>query len=453
MTSISPFDPKVKTLGPRTFSSPLGLSTGTGEGLARYVADDARILSEIEWTAGEDGETPPPRSPAFEKAGPRAQIHFDPKKTAAGIVTCGGLCPGLNAVIRAMVMELYHGYGVHRILGFRYGFEGLDPSVGLPPVELDPSSVRDIHGHGGSALGTSRGAQSVPAMVDFLSRSKVDILFVLGGDGTQRGAHDIHQEIEHRGLQIAVVGLPKTIDNDVSFVDHTFGFATAVDTARSVLDAAHVEARGVRNGIGIVKLMGRNAGFITAEATLASADVNFCLVPELEFDLEGDHGLLAQLELRLRDREHALIVVAEGCARGFADRLGAQAERDASGNLRYTSDELDAGRYLRDAVKRHFKAKGLRADVKYIDPSYTIRAAPPIATDAVFCDRLARNAVHAAMAGKTDVLIGRWHGLFTHVPLACVIGREKVIDPAGEVWLSVLRSTGQPSMRRPTRRP
>ncbi|MGI5865587.1 MAG: ATP-dependent 6-phosphofructokinase [Myxococcales bacterium] len=443
-------DLTVKTLGPRTFPSPLGLSTKSGDDVADYIRDDMRVLSTIEWAAGEGGRpSVPAHVPGFEKAGPREHIYFDPKKVTAAIVTCGGLCPGLNSVIRSMVMELYHGYGVRRILGMRYGYEGLNPAVGLAPVELDPKSVESIHRQGGSILGSSRGAQDPAVMVDYLVEREVDVLFTLGGDGTQRGAHQIQLEIERRGLKMAVVGVPKTIDNDVAFVDQTFGFDTAVETARTVLDGAHVEARGARNGVGIVKLMGRDAGFIAAHATLASGEVNFCLVPEVDFELDGEHGLFACLERRLRERSHALIVVAEGCARTIARRLGTPGERDASGNLRYSAGSLDVGTYLRDSVKAHFKAKGIPIAIKYIDPSYTIRSVPPTATDEVFCDRLARNAVHAAMAGKTDVLIGRTHGVFTHVPLAAVTGENKVIDPDRELWLSVLRSTGQPLMRSP----
>lgn len=441
-------DLTVKTLGPRTLASPLGLSTERGDDVADYIRDEVRVLSAIEFSAGDEGKTlPSPQIPSFEKAGPRERIYFDPKKVTAAIVTCGGLCPGLNSVIRSMVMELHHGYGVRRILGVRYGYEGLNPAVGLAPLELEPKSVESIHRHGGSVLGSSRGAQEPAVMVDYLVEREIDILFTLGGDGTQRGAHQIQQEIERRGLKIAVVGVPKTIDNDIAFVDQTFGFDTAVETARTVLDGAHVEAHGARNGLGIVKLMGRDAGFIAAHASLASGEVNFCLVPEVDFELDGEQGLFACLERRLRARSHALVVVAEGCARTIARRLSKSGERDASGNLRFGADGLDVGTYLRDAVKAHFKAKGVPLAVKYIDPSYTIRSVPPTATDEIFCNRLARNAVHAAMAGKTDVLIGRMHGVFTHAPLAVVTGQNKVIDPDRELWLSVLRSTGQPLMR------
>jgi 6-phosphofructokinase 1 len=293
-------------------------------------------------------------------------------------------------------------------------------------------------------LGLSRGAHDVKVMVDTLVRHRVDVLFAIGGDGTLKGAHAIAAEIASRGLPIAVVGVPKTIDNDVAFVDKTFGFDTAVELARLAVDAAHTEALNAYNGIGIVKLMGRDSGFIAASATLASREVNYCLIPEVPFALEGPTGLLAALERRLEQRRHALIVVGEGCAKDLA---GERATRDPSGNLRYASAELDIGTHLRDRISAHFEAKKIPVTVKYIDPSYMIRSVPANAQDAIFCDALARNAVHAAMAGKTDLVIGRIHRVFTHVPLSVIIGRRKQVDPDGSLWLSVTEATGQTPLR------
>jgi 6-phosphofructokinase 1 len=431
----------VVTLGDRTVPSPLGLSTIRGDGVADYVSDDARIALEIETHTGASV-----RPALLEKAGPRAHIHFDPKRTRAAIVTCGGLCPGINNVVRAIVLELHHKYGVGQILGVRYGFEGL-VAGGAPLLPLGPADVRSVHTLGGSFLGLSRGMQNVPAMVDTLVANQIDILFAVGGDGTLRGAHAIHHEINRRGLDIAVVGVPKTIDNDIAFVDKTFGFETAVEIARLAIDAAHAEAVSARNGVSIVKLMGRDAGFIAATASLASADVNFCLVPEAPIELDGPAGLYAALQARLHERGHAVIVVAEGCAASLVPEADADAERDASGNLRYASAGLDAGTHLRDAIVHHFRSRNVPISVKYIDPSYMLRSVPANATDAVFCDSLARNAVHAAMAGKTDVVIGRLHRVFVHVPIPLAVAQKKRIDPDGELWLAVTEATGQPRLR------
>ncbi len=434
---IRPDDLLVARLGDRRVRSPLNLSTTAGDFVPDYTDDDARVLLDVELTAG---AAPSPL--AFERAGARSRIFFDPKATRAAIVTCGGLCPGLNNVLRSMVLELHHKYGVPDVVGFRYGFEGLSPA-GVAPVALTPAVVEDIHKHGGSVLGLSRGKQDVEMMVDTLVRMGINVLFCIGGDGTLRGAHGIAEACARRGPPIAVVGVPKTVDNDVAWVDKTFGFDTAVEIARQAIDGAHSEARGARNGVGIVKLMGRDAGFITASATLASEDVNFCLVPEVPFELDGARGLLAALERRLASRGHAVIAVAEGCAARFNSD---DVVRDASGNARYASGGSDVGPLLRDAIAGHFKQRGFPATVKYIDPSYMIRSGPANASDAIFCNELARNAVHAGMAGRTDTLVGRWHRHFTHVPLSVVTGQQKRINPDGALWLSVLESTGQPRL-------
>jgi 6-phosphofructokinase 1 len=440
---LTQHDLDVRTLGPRTVPSPLGLSTTAGDEIADYVPDDARIVLDVEMRLGATPKVPL----LLEKAGPRDALFFQPTSVTAGIVTCGGLCPGLNNVLRSMVLQLHHKYRVKRVLGYKYGFQGLDASQGIPPVSLGPEEVLHIHRQGGSFLGLSRGRRTAEAMVDTLVRDEVDVLFVIGGDGSMRGALALEKEIRVRGLAIAVVGVPKTIDNDVAFVDKTFGFDTAVELARLAVDAAHTEATGARNGIGIVKLMGRDSGFIAASATLASRDVNYCLLPELHYDLEGPHGLFCELERRIARRNHALIVVAEGCGENLGLPADAGAERDASGNVRYASKDADVGPRLRDALTRHFTGLGTEVNVKYIDPSYMIRSVPANAQDAIFCDALARNAVHAGMAGKTGILIGRTHRIFTHVPLDVVTRERKRIDPDGDLWLAVTETTGQPPLR------
>ncbi len=434
---VSPDELLVTRLGACRVRSPLNLSNVAGDYVPDYTDDQGRVLLDVEFADGEQVA-----SLGFERAGARREIFFDPSAVRAAIVTCGGLCPGLNNVVRSMVLELHHKYGVRDVIGYRYGFEGLNPSVGAEPLRLDPPAVEDIHKHGGSVLGLSRGLQDVSVMVDTLVRDRVSLLFCIGGDGTLRGAKAIGDEVLRRGLAIAVVGVPKTVDNDVAWVDKTFGFDTAVEIARQAIDGAHSEARGARNGVGIVKLMGRDAGFITAAATVASEDVNFCLVPEVPFDLDGPRGLLSQLERRLVARGHAVIAVAEGCAARFT----ADVSHDASGNARYANGASDVGPILRDAISQHLKHRGVPSTVKYIDPSYMIRSGPANASDAIFCNELARNAVHAGMAGRTNVLVGRWHRRFTHVPLALVTKQRKRIDPDGALWLSVVESTGQPRL-------
>ncbi len=429
----------VKTLGPATTPSPVPLSERRGP---HFVDDGSRVAVEVEC---HEGEAPCARV-GFEKAGPRSKIFFEPENTRVGIVTCGGLCPGINNVIRAIVLELHYRYAIRSIFGIPYGYEGLDPRSGLSPIPLRPKEVQHVHRHGGSFLGLSRGQRDVGDLVDGLQHLGIDVLIAIGGDGTLKGAHQIHEEIVRRRLRIAIVGVPKTIDDDVAFTDETFGFETAVEVARNTIDAAHTEALGARNGVALVKLMGRDSGFLAAAATIASMEVNFCLVPEAPFDLYGPHGFLAALEARIRKSGHAVVVVAEGCARALIANDG---ELDASGNLRYASGAVDVGPYLRDKITAHFKAANLPLNLKYLDPSYIVRSVPANAVDAIFCDSLGRNAVHAAMAGKTDVVIGRWHRIFTHVPLALATWERRKIDPEGDLWRSVLEATGQTELRAP----
>ena len=431
---LTPDDVMVRTLGEPTVKSPLRLSTVLGDGIVNFIPVGSRVRHTV--------QVPPDHDPAgeilFERAGPRDRIYFDPAETCGAVVTCGGLCPGLNNVIRSLYLELHHHYGVREMLGIRYGYRGLDPQVAEEPVRLSTELVADIHKRGGTVLGNSRGPRDVGVMVDTLQRLGVSLLFCVGGDGTQRGAHAIASEVLRRGAEIAVVGIPKTVDNDIQYVWRTFGYYTALDQARGVLDCAHVEATGAVNGVALVKLMGRDAGFIAAGATVASQDVNFTLIPEVPFDLDGPGGFLECLKQRILARRHAVIAVAEGAGQHLipAD----QAQRDASGNIRYR----DIGTFLRTRILDYFAAEGVPVSLKYFDPSYIIRSVPANCDDSQFCDQLARHAAHAAMAGKTDMLVGLWYNCFIHVPIETAVAETKQVHPEGELWRAVLAATGQP---------
>jgi 6-phosphofructokinase 1 len=401
----------------------------------RFVADDQRVLypstlRELRrLRPGPDGDPP-----AMETAGPRERIFFDPAALACGIVTCGGLCPGLNDVIRAIVLSLHHHYGVRKTYGFRFGFAGLVEGASDEPLELTPDFVNRIHELGGSLLGSSRGPQQPAEMVDRLKHLGIGILFAIGGDGTLRGAHAINEEVKRQRLAISVIGVPKTIDNDVSFVQRTFGFETAVSEARRAMYAANAEAEAARNGIGLVKLMGRDSGFIAAYSAIVDGHANFCLVPEVPFTLQR---FLAELRLRLERRGHAVIVVAEGAGQ---DLMAREDARDASGNVKHG----DIGVFLRDAITAHFRECQVPITLKYIDPSYAIRSVPTTAHDSAFCLLLGHNAVHAGMSGRTDMIVSFWNHQFTHVPIALAVSKRKKIDPEGALWSSVLASTRQP---------
>ena len=376
-------------------------------------------------------------APLFlEQAGPRSHVYYDPGKTKAAVVTCGGLCPGLNDVIRAIVLESYYGYGVRSILGIRYGLEGFIPKYHHDVMELTPRNVSEIHSFGGTILGSSRGPQSSEEIVDALERMNVNMLYIIGGDGTMKAASAIQEEIARRRLHIAVVGIPKTIDNDINFVPKSFGFDTAVDVATNALRCAHTEAIGAPYGVGLVKLMGRESGFIAASSTLSLNVVNFVLVPESPFKLEGEGGLLPALEKRLLERSHAVIVAAEGAGQ---DLLTASGKTDASGNLVLG----DIGSFLQKAIKNYFAAKDMNVTVKYIDPSYIVRSMPANTNDRVYCGQLGRNAVHAAMAGKTNMVVARMQDRFVHLPLQLVTRRRRKIDITSNYWRSVIATTGQ----------
>ncbi|MEO7275803.1 MAG: ATP-dependent 6-phosphofructokinase [Vicinamibacterales bacterium] len=428
---------EVRTLGECLIDSPLDLPDSPHAGIAGYVSDSLRIRLSIEQQVGE----PPVETPSLEKAGPRARIYFRPGYTRAAIMTCGGLSPGLNNVIRSLYLQLFYRYGVKTVLGLRDGYRSLNPKYGHQPILLTSDVVERIHRIPGTILGTSRGKEDPALAVDTLDREGINILFVIGGDGTLKGAHRIWEEADRRGLKIAVVGVPKTIDNDINFVYKTFGFDTAVEQATKALDCAHTEAHSHPHGIGLVKIMGRDSGFVVAYAALASRDVNFALIPEVAFDLEGDNGLLPQLLKRLESRNHALIAVAEGAGQSLiaADEAAHRAT-DASGNVRHH----DVGSFLREQIHDYFEKRGVEVNLKYIDPSYTLRSVLPNANDSIYCDNLSRYAVHAAMAGKTDLVIGQWHSVFTHVPMELAIAQRKTIHPESTLWLSVLEATGQP---------
>ncbi|GMU51428.1 MAG: pyrophosphate--fructose 6-phosphate 1-phosphotransferase [Candidatus Xenobia bacterium] len=416
---------QIKTLGPAPYSSSISRA-------GRFVDESSRVLllsdsAQVQaWQA--DGRP----LPSLERAGPRANLFFEPSQTVCGIVTCGGLCPGLNDVIRSLALNLLEMYGVKRVLGFRYGYKGLSRQ-GPEPVVLDRDHVDRLAGTAGSFLGSSRGPQDVGEMVDTLVRRGVDVLFVIGGDGTLRGASALAAEVARRGEPIAIIGVPKTIDNDIAWTSMSFGFHTSVEEARKVVLAAHAEARSAENGIGLVKLMGRHSGFIAAHATVASGVANFCLIPEHPLQLDR---FLASLEQRLRGHGHAVIVVAEGAGQELMESAGA---KDASGNVRLQ----DVGLWLKERISAHLAGRGMEFTLKYLDPSYSIRSAPANTVDSEYCLLLGHFAAHAGLAGMTDMTVGLWHQHFVHLPISVVTETRKQVDLEDEMWQSVLTMTGQ----------
>jgi 6-phosphofructokinase 1 len=427
----------IKQLGDCRVNSPIAdVVRGCGD-TPEFVDDTQRIL--VDDTAPADGEAVSQRA-TLELAGPRRRILFDPANTRIGIASCGGLCPGINDVIRGLTLHAWHRYGVRHVYGFRYGLAGFIGDHGHEVVELYPHVVSAIHETGGSILASSRGPQDIGRVVDRLEEMSINILFLIGGDGTLRGALAIAEEIEHRGLQIAVVGLPKTIDNDIQFIDRSFGYHTAYSIAVEAIQSAHAEATGTLNGIGLVKVMGRHCGYLACSAALASGHVNFILIPEIPIGKGGDTVLLEALCKRLEERQHAVIVVAEGFGQEF---LHADPTRkDASGNVKL----MDIGTFLIDSITTYLNEIGMEFSLKFIDPSYMVRSVPASPADSIYCSQLAQNAVHAAMCGKTELVVALWHGRIVHVPIRQAIARRKQVDTTGDLWLSVLESIDQPAV-------
>jgi 6-phosphofructokinase 1 len=431
------FDTDIPTLGEAKILSPLKRRIKPGEREKLFVSDKERIVVDVQLDHLEDSYQNGKKIVSFDQAGPREKIYFDPSKLKCAIATCGGLCPGLNDIIRSIVLELFHIYNVKTIYGIKHGLQGFIPDFEHDVMDLNPETIAGIQNTGGSMLGSSRGTQDIGIIVDCLERLNIGILFMVGGDGTLMASKRIAEEIEKRNLKISVIGIPKTIDNDIHLVSRSFGFDTAVDVATLAIKGAHNEAEAYPYGIGLIKLMGRHSGFLAATAALAQQDANFVLIPEVDIFLYGKNGFLQALENRLLHRKHAVVIVAEGAGQNlFEDQ---EKQYDPSGNVVL----MDIGLFLKDKISQWFKAKDIPISLKYIDPSYIIRSLPANANDSVFCGFLGREAVHAGMAGKTKLLVSFWNNHYVHVPMDASAGKRKHLDPNGRLWQSVLEATGQ----------
>ncbi|XVF34956.1 hypothetical protein REPUB_Repub18cG0102700 [Reevesia pubescens] len=384
-----------------------------------------------------------PRGIHFRRAGPREKVYFESDEVHACIVTCGGLCPGLNTVIREIVCSLYHMYGVKKVLGIDGGYRGF---YAKNTVQLDPKVVNDIHKRGGTILGTSRGGHDTSKIVDSIQDRGINQVYIIGGDGTLRGAAVIFEEVRRRGLKVSVAGIPKTIDNDIPVIDRSFGFDTAVEEAQRAINAAHVESESMENCIGLVKLMGRYSGFIAMYATLASRDVDCCLIPESPFYLEGPGGLFEYIERRLKEDGHMVIVIAEGAGQELLfEGMPLMTQSDASGNKLLP----DVGLWISQRIKDYFsKQRKMPINLKYIDPTYMIRAIPSNASDNVYCTLLAQSVVHGAMAGYTGFTSGLVNTRQTYIPFNQIIEKQNKVVITDRMWARLLSSTNQPSFLR-----
>jgi 6-phosphofructokinase 1 len=401
----------------------------------KLIGDNDFILADIVHK-GSPSELKPME--AYIRAGPRKTVHFEPTKVRAAIVNCGGLCPGLNSVIHWLVRTLYELYDAEKVFGVVGGYNGFTGEYA--PVELTLDSVADCHHAGGTMLASSRGGFDLEKIIGFLLEYQIDQLYIIGGDGTHRGANKVAFECISRGLNISVAGIPKTIDNDIDVIDRSFGFLTSVEMAQSAIASAKVEARcNLPNGIGVVKLMGRSAGFIAAYATLASGDVDLCLIPEVDIEVEGPNSCLTHLRERVKAQGYAVVVVAEGAGE---ELLGQNTEKDSGGNRKLPK----IGEFVKDQVIKNFEQAGSSATVKYIDPSYMIRSVRANSSDAMLCMLLAQNAVHGSMAGYTAFTTGLVNNRLVYIPIDRIVSSSpRVMDPTGRTWERVLSMTGQPS--------
>jgi 6-phosphofructokinase 1 len=432
--------------------------------LSHLLKDGYAIIGDIVRKAGHA-----PVSRAYERAGPRPTLFFNPSRVRAGILTAGGLCPGLNNVIREITRTLINVYEVDKVLGLRNGLWGLHDDKEDDEIELTLDRVSAIGSMGGSILGAGRGGlnpDELPLAVEGIRSRRLDMVFIIGGDGTHRAAEILSKALKDARIVCSVVCVPKTIDNDIDLIDHSFGFGTSVEEAVKSVQTAKVEGMGAPNGIGLVKLMGRNAGFIAAHAVLASGIVDCCLIPEVPIVMQGPKGVLTHLERTVKRKGYAVMVVAEGAGQAIcatdpkAETLAAEKSPgellDTTGAAAPTdSREVDKGghkellpigKWLKTAVQSHFDRQRMEVNIKYIDPSYLIRSVPANANDALYCLLLGQNAAHAAMAGFSDVSVGLCNNRMVLLPVSAIVANSpRVMDPLGRTWERVVSSTGQPN--------
>ena len=371
----------------------------------------------------------------FTKSGPREYVFFNPKKVRAAVVTCGGLCPGLNVVIREIVMCLHFNYEATEIWGVKWGYKGFYTNTDKNWVKLTPQYVKNIHKLGGTVLGSSRGGFNADKILDSLMERKINQVYIIGGDGTHRGINALIKRAIERKVVISFVGIPKTIDNDIPIIDYSFGFNTACEVAAKMIGAAYVEATNAINGVGLVKLMGRYSGYITRNASLANGNVDICLIPELPFELNGPSGLFERVIARVKEQKYCVIVVAEGAEEGLvnlAERITKVEKRDDSNNLIFD----DIGKYLKTEIVRYAKDNhNIQLNLKYIDPTYAIRSVPSNAVDTIVCAKLAQNAIHGAMTGYTGFSVGIVRNAVSYIPINTLIEAGiNQINVMGRTW-------------------
>jgi len=408
--------------------------------------DDSSWICSGPWVHAQD--TPPTEHLQFLRAGPRKSLYWDPKKTKAAIVNCGGLCPGLNSVIRELVMSLDM-YGCKDIYGIVGGYKGvMEPEKWL---KLTPKYVEEMHVKGGSFLVSDRGNPPHLDMAKMYQKHGINQVYIIGGDGTAKGAMQTYEQMlgprpgkGYKGVDLmqaidhgcSMCSIPKTIDNDIPVLDFTFGFHTAVAKAVEAIDTAYTEATCNANCMGLVKLMGRHAGFIAMYACIAARHVDLCLISEMDVDMEEVKKYIAE---KMKTQKYCTVVIAEG----LGDTLIQGGGVDAGGNKTLA----DVGPWFKKQIEAHMKATGAPFTCKYIDPSYIIRAAPPDAFDSVYCSNLAQSAVHGCFAGYTGFCVGKYANHYAMLPIDEITSRKsRTVNVRGRWFSRLMFTTKQPPM-------
>jgi phosphofructokinase-like protein len=328
-----------------------------------------------------------------------------------GVLTGGGDCPGLNAVIRAVVRKGINVYG-HELVGFRYGWAGV---LADDSVALDQDNTRGILHRGGTILGTSRtnpykedgGLERIRAT---LEKHGIDALIPIGGEDTLGVARRLADD------GIDVVGVPKTIDNDLAGTDFTFGFQTAVQIATDAIDRLHTTAES-HNRVIVVEVMGRHAGWIAAYSGLAGgADV--ILVPERPFDID-------EVCARVRHREaegrtFSIVVVAEGATPKDGHTLSQYQGTDAFGHARLGGIAVELEREIE-------KRTGFESRMTIL--GHVQRGGSPVAYDRVLGTRFGVHAVDAVSEGDFGKMVALRGTAIERAPLDEALREPKLLDP------------------------
>lgn len=441
----------------------------------------------------------------FPEAGPRENLVYPMESRdgatdslQVGVLVSGGIAPGINAVIKGIVDRhtLYSNHAKENddtsydleIIGYRDGFSGL---LSGSHIKLNRKKVRDFANKGGSLLGTSRyhplldlddPGKRDSAVRDIISNLKdIDILYVIGGDGSMRAAHMIwtraqRMHAEGEASKLSVVAIPKTMDNDILWVWQSFGFMSAVEKAKQFVLQLHTEASS-NPRLGIMQLFGSDSGFVVTHAALASGVCDYVLIPEADFSMEV---LCEFIKKKLKSRykrgqdgksPFGMILMAEtaiprdginspGCKYIDDPDVGLEKEEKIAIE-KFIADGRRVQGQTQDALRRggiKIISRVVQKEIRQMkpgqywekfrvftnEPRHLIRAIDPSVQDVIFGQRMGTLAVDNAMAGYTDFMISQWLTEYVLVPLKLVVLGRKRVPQKGIFWKSVLANTGQP---------